>query len=88
MLFSHNISTPLPQPKSLINNAEPPGQAIGGGTFCAQVQKVARRFAQIPRAGDQVYCFAAGLYPTDAPPSRRRAHPDGLTRPAPAPTPG
>lgn len=46
MLFSHNISTPLPQPKSLINNAEPPGQAIGGGTFCAQVQKVARRFAQ------------------------------------------
>jgi DNA-binding transcriptional ArsR family regulator len=35
--------------------------------FWAQVQEVARRFAQIPRAGDQVYGFVAGLYPTDAP---------------------
>jgi len=35
--------------------------------FWAQVQEVARRFAQIPRSGDQVYGFAAGLYPTDAP---------------------
>src|SRR5215469_8147137 len=35
--------------------------------FWAQVQELARRFAQIPRAGDQVYGFAAGLYPTDAP---------------------
>ncbi len=35
--------------------------------FWAQVQDVARQFAQIPRAGDQVYGFAAGLYPTDAP---------------------
>ncbi|MDP9392852.1 MAG: helix-turn-helix domain-containing protein [Actinomycetota bacterium] len=36
-------------------------------TFWAQVQELARRFAQIPRAGDQVYGFAAGLYPTEAP---------------------
>jgi DNA-binding transcriptional ArsR family regulator len=36
-------------------------------SFWAQVQEVARRFAQIPRAGDQVYGFVAGLYPTDAP---------------------
>jgi DNA-binding transcriptional ArsR family regulator len=36
-------------------------------TFWAQVQEVARKFAQIPRAGDQVYGFVAGLYPTDAP---------------------
>jgi len=35
--------------------------------FWAEVQEVARRFAQIPRAGDQVYGFVAGLYPTDAP---------------------
>jgi DNA-binding transcriptional ArsR family regulator len=35
--------------------------------FWVQVQELARRFAQIPRAGDQVYGFAAGLYPTDAP---------------------
>jgi DNA-binding transcriptional ArsR family regulator len=36
--------------------------------FWAEVQDVARRFAQIPRSGDQVYGFVAGLYPTDAPP--------------------
>jgi hypothetical protein len=35
--------------------------------FWTQVQEVARRFAQIPRAGDQVYGFVAGLYPTDVP---------------------
>src|SRR5689334_17377697 len=35
--------------------------------FWAQVQELARRFTQIPRAGDQVYGFVAGLYPTDAP---------------------
>ena len=36
-------------------------------SFWAQVQEVARGFAQIPRSGDQVYGFVAGLYPTDAP---------------------
>jgi DNA-binding transcriptional ArsR family regulator len=36
-------------------------------SFWAEVQDVARRFAQIPRAGDQVYGFVAGLYPTNAP---------------------
>jgi DNA-binding transcriptional ArsR family regulator len=35
--------------------------------FWAQVQELARQFAQIPRSGDQVYGFGAGLYPTDAP---------------------
>jgi DNA-binding transcriptional ArsR family regulator len=35
--------------------------------FWAAVQELARQFAQIPRSGDQVYGFAAGLYPTDAP---------------------
>src|SRR6266851_8719756 len=35
--------------------------------FWAHVQELARQFAQIPRSGDQVYGFAAGLYPTDAP---------------------
>lgn len=35
--------------------------------FWAEVQEVARRFAQIPRAGDQAYGFVAGLYPTDVP---------------------
>ncbi|GAB3332748.1 helix-turn-helix domain-containing protein [Micromonospora halotolerans] len=36
-------------------------------TFWAEVQALTRRFAQIPRAGDQVYGFVAGLYPTDVP---------------------
>ena len=45
-------------------------------SFWAEVQELARRFAQIPRAGDQVYGFAAGLYPTDAP---------ALPGPAPGP---
>ena len=35
--------------------------------FWAQVQELARQFAQIPRSGEQVYGFVAGLYPTDAP---------------------
>ncbi|HEY6788725.1 MAG TPA: winged helix-turn-helix domain-containing protein [Trebonia sp.] len=35
--------------------------------FWAQVQELTRQFAQIPRSGDQVYGFAAGLYPTDTP---------------------
>ena len=35
--------------------------------FWAEVQEVARKFAQIPRSGDQTYGFVAGLYPTDAP---------------------
>jgi DNA-binding transcriptional ArsR family regulator len=35
--------------------------------FWAQVQELARQFAQIPRSGDTVYGFVAGLYPTEAP---------------------
>lgn len=35
--------------------------------FWAEVQELARRFTQIPRSGDQVYGFVAGLYPTEAP---------------------
>ncbi|MGI9006383.1 MAG: ArsR/SmtB family transcription factor [Streptosporangiaceae bacterium] len=46
-------------------------------TFWAAVQALARTFAQIPRSGDQVYGFVAGLYPTDAP-----TLPDADTSPA------
>ena len=35
--------------------------------FWAQVQELSRQYAQIPRSGNQVYGFVAGLYPTDAP---------------------
>jgi len=47
-------------------------------TFWAQVQEIARKFAQIPRSGDQVYGFVAGLYPTDAP-TLPDAEPDPIT---------
>lgn len=39
--------------------------------FWAEVQELTRRFSQIPRSGNQVYGFAAGLYPTDAAPTLR-----------------
>ena len=49
--------------------------------FWSEVQALARTFAQIPRSGNQVYGFVAGLYPTDAPalPDARRGlrGPDG-----------
>ena len=51
--------------RCLLVHARIPIEAVR--EFWAEVQEVARRFAQIPRAGDQVYGFAAGLYPTDAP---------------------
>lgn len=35
--------------------------------FWAEVQELTRRFTQIPRSGEQVYGFVAGLYPTEAP---------------------
>ncbi len=35
--------------------------------FWARVQELAREFGQIPRSGDEVFGFAAGLYPTEAP---------------------
>lgn len=51
--------------------------------FWAEVQELARRFAQIPRSGDQVYGFVAGLYPTDAPTLPNADHsPDSGSSPA------
>jgi DNA-binding transcriptional ArsR family regulator len=35
--------------------------------FWARVEELVLEFAQIPREGDTVYGFAAGLYPTDYP---------------------
>ncbi|MBQ1072303.1 helix-turn-helix transcriptional regulator [Micromonospora sp. C31] len=59
--------------------------------FWAEVQALTRRFAQIPRSGDQVYGFVAGLYPTDAPtlpePDPALPEPDPEPRADPEPTP-
>ncbi|MCL7458872.1 helix-turn-helix domain-containing protein [Micromonospora echinofusca] len=52
--------------------------------FWAEVQALTRRFAQIPRAGDQVYGFVAGLYPTDAP---TLPEPEPKPKPEPEPEP-
>jgi DNA-binding transcriptional ArsR family regulator len=35
--------------------------------FWEQVEELIREFTQLPRSGDTVYGFAAGLYPTDYP---------------------
>jgi hypothetical protein len=35
--------------------------------FWLRVDAVLREFSQLPRSGDTVYGFAAGLYPTDFP---------------------
>ncbi|WP_327029772.1 helix-turn-helix domain-containing protein [Micromonospora sp. NBC_01740] len=57
--------------------------------FWAEVQALARRFAQIPRSGDQVYGFVAGLYPTDAPTlPEREPEPEREPKPEPEPKPG
>jgi DNA-binding transcriptional ArsR family regulator len=54
--------------------------------FWAEVQALARRFAQIPRSGDQVYGFVAGLYPTDAE-TLPEPGPDPEPKPKPEPDP-
>lgn len=37
------------------------------GQFWRRVEALIREFTQLPRSGDTVYGFAAGLYPTDHP---------------------
>ena len=41
--------------------------------FWQRVDEVIREFSQLPRTGDTVYGFVAGLYPTDHPTSPRPA---------------
>jgi DNA-binding transcriptional ArsR family regulator len=53
--------------------------------FWDRVEELSREFARLPRTGDAVYGFAAGLYPTDSPtlpgpdgePGGAAAEPDG-----------
>ena len=35
--------------------------------FWARVEELTREFTQLPREGDTVYGFVAGIYPTDYP---------------------
>lgn len=51
--------------RCLLVHARIPAEQVR--SFWSEVQALSRRFSQIPREGEQVYGFVAGLYPTDAP---------------------
>lgn len=53
------------QLRSTLRHARIPAQRAAD--FWERVDALLREFAQLPRAGDTVYGFAAGLYPTDYP---------------------
>jgi len=48
-----------------IRHARIPAQSAS--QFWQRVEALIREFTELPRSGDQVYGFAAGLYPTDHP---------------------
>jgi DNA-binding transcriptional ArsR family regulator len=54
--------------------------ADSAAKFWMRVDALFREFAQLPRSGDTVYGFAAGVYPTDSPslpdPERGATEPD------------
>jgi DNA-binding transcriptional ArsR family regulator len=51
--------------RSILRHARIPAQRAA--EFWQRVDGVVREFSQLPRSGDTVYGFAAGLYPTDYP---------------------
>lgn len=51
--------------RSTVRHARIPAQ--GAAEFWLRVDALLREFAQLPRSGDTVYGFVAGLYPTDFP---------------------
>ncbi len=51
--------------RSMLRHARIPAQRAA--EFWQRVNAVVREFSQLPRSGDTVYGFAAGLYPTDYP---------------------
>jgi DNA-binding transcriptional ArsR family regulator len=51
--------------RALIRHARIPSEHAA--EFWERVMALSREFAQLPRTGDKVYGFAAGLYPTDFP---------------------
>ena len=53
------------QLRTSLRHARLPAQRAA--EFWERVEDVVREFAQLPRAGDTVFGFAAGLYPTDYP---------------------
>jgi DNA-binding transcriptional ArsR family regulator len=53
------------QLRTIMRHARIPPESAA--EFWARVEAVTREFTQIPRTGDIVFGFAAGLYPTDHP---------------------
>jgi DNA-binding transcriptional ArsR family regulator len=53
------------QLRTILRHARIPAQRAAD--FWERVDALTREFAQLPRSGDTVYGFAAGLYPTDYP---------------------
>jgi DNA-binding transcriptional ArsR family regulator len=51
--------------RSIVRHARIPAECAA--EFWDRVDEVVRDFSQLPRSGDTVYGFAAGLYPTDYP---------------------
>jgi DNA-binding transcriptional ArsR family regulator len=51
--------------RSILRHARIPAQRAA--EFWQRVDAVVREFSQLPRSGDTVHGFAAGLYPTDYP---------------------
>jgi DNA-binding transcriptional ArsR family regulator len=51
--------------RTILRHVRIPAQ--GAAEFWERVLALSREFAQLPRSGDTVYGFAAGLYPTDYP---------------------
>ena len=51
--------------RSILRHARIPARRAA--EFWERVDAVVREFSQLPRSGDTVYGFAAGLYPTDYP---------------------
>jgi hypothetical protein len=53
------------QLRTILRHARIPAERAA--EFWDRVDALTREFAQLPRSGDTVYGFAAGLYPTDYP---------------------
>src|SRR6266542_4481404 len=53
------------QLRTILRHARIPAQRAA--EFWERVDALTREFAQLPRSGDTMYGFAAGLYPTDYP---------------------
>jgi len=62
--------------RAIIRHARIPRHSVV--EFWARVFDLTREFSQLPRSGDTVYGFVAGLYPTDYPalPGPARTRPD------------